>query len=275
MKMKVIIFGSNGMLGSYVSKYMKKNNINVIELSRMDYDLLNLNKITLEKLLINNNIDNKTIVINCAGIIPQSSKDNKLFEKNYYKINSLFPIMLSSICEKYNSKMIHVTTDCVFDGEKGNYDENDKHTADDSYGISKSLGELCDCTIIRTSIIGEEIINKRSLLEWVKLNENGKINGYSNHLWNGITCLQLSKILFKIISENLYWNGVKHIFSPDIVSKYELVKMINEIYSLNIEINDYKTEKNIDKTLKSIYSEFVDIPNIYEQIIEQKNFKLN
>ena len=136
--------------------------------------------------------------------------------------------------------MIHVTTDCVFSGKDGNYDENSLHDETNDYGTSKSLGELCKATIIRTSIIGEETINKRSLLEWVRSNRGGEINGFTNHMWNGVTCLQLSKIIEKMIREKFYWEGVRHTFSPRSVSKYELVSLINEIYDLNIKVNKFE-----------------------------------
>ena len=91
--------------------------------------------------------------------------------------------------------MIHVTTDCVFSGKDGNYNENSIHDETNDYGISKSLGELCDATIIRTSIIGEEINNKRSLLEWVRSNSGKEINGYENHFGMELLDLQLAYIL--------------------------------------------------------------------------------
>ena len=174
--MKIFIFGSNGMLGNYVKSYLSKN-YNIISLTRKDYDLNNLSIDTLDSLLKNKNISENDIIINCAGIIPQSSKQRNIDTRLYFKINSLFPIILSQICNKYKSKMIHITTDCVFSGKDGNYNETSIHDEINDYGMSKSLGELCDATIIRTSIIGEEINNKRSLLEWVKSNKNGEING--------------------------------------------------------------------------------------------------
>lgn len=271
--MKIIIFGSNGMLGNYVNSFLKNKNYNIVALTRNDYDLLNVSVTSLDIFLKKLNLEVNDIIINCAGIIPQSSNYRNLNKQMYYKINSVFPIILSSLCEKYELKMIHITTDCVFSGKIGNYDENSEHDETNDYGTSKSLGELCRATIIRTSIIGEEKNNKRSLLEWVKLNTNKEINGYVNHYWNGVTCLQLSQIIEKMIIEKDFWIGVKHIFSPRIISKYDLIKMINDIYNLNIKINKYSTEK-IDKSLKSIYENKYEIPDLNEQIIELKKFKI-
>jgi dTDP-4-dehydrorhamnose reductase len=266
--MKVFIFGSNGMLGNYI-KIQLSTLFRVIPLTRDDYDLSTLETNSLEQLLLKKQLVNDDIIINCAGVIPQASKQRTLDSKLYFTINSLFPVILSHICDKYKCKMIHITTDCVFSGKDGNYNELSIHDETNDYGMSKSLGELCKATIIRTSIIGEELTNKRSLLEWVKSNKYKEINGYINHYWNGVTCLQLSKIISQLIQKKLYWEGTRHIFTPKSVTKYELVTMINEIYNLNITIIPFETEK-IDKTLITIYetNNIFNIPDLKTQINE-------
>jgi len=271
--MKVFIFGSNGMLGNYVKSYLSKYHT-CIPLTRKDYDLGSLTINSLEKFLLSKNINKGDIIVNCAGVIPQSSKQRDLNTKLYFIINSTFPIILSTICSKYRAKMIHITTDCVYSGKDGNYNENSPHDETNDYGISKSLGELCDATIIRTSIIGEEINNKRSLLEWTKSNKGKEINGFVNHKWNGITCLELSKIINNIIDTQKYWTGTRHIFSPLSVSKYELISIINDKYELDIKINKIKTI-TIDKTITTIYDKIFDIPDLVEQINEMKEFNLD
>jgi len=269
--MKLFVFGSNGMLGNYIIKNLSKD-YQVIKLTRKDYDLSKLSIDSLSELLKYKNIQKDDIVINCAGVIPQASKQRGLNTRLYFTINSLFPVVLSQICDKFEAKMIHVTTDCVFSGKDGNYDENSLHDETNDYGTSKSLGELCKATIIRTSIIGEETINKRSLLEWVRSNRGGEINGFTNHMWNGVTCLQLSKIIEKMIREKFYWEGVRHTFSPRSVSKYELVSLINEIYDLNIKVNKFEMANLIDKTLTTIYktNDIFNIPELKIQIQELK-----
>ena len=159
-----------------------------------------------------------------------------------------------------------------FSGKKGNYNEHDLHDEINNYGVSKSLGELCDATIIRTSIIGEELLNKRSLLEWVKSNKGGKVNGYNNHYWNGVTCLQLATIIKQMIESNIFWKGIRHVYSPRSVSKYELLKMINEVYQLNIEICKYNANDNIDKTITGKYKKIFNIPDLLIQIQLLKEF---
>jgi dTDP-4-dehydrorhamnose reductase len=265
--MKVFLFGANGMLGNYVQNYLTQNNIQVIPLTRKDFDLEELSVLSLKKFLEEKALGADDVIINCAGVIPQASKDHELSKRNYYKINSILPIILSML----TTNMIHITTDCVFSGKTGGYHEYSNHDEINDYGTSKSLGELCDGTIIRTSIIGEELINKRSLLEWVISNENRTINGYSNHFWNGVTCLQLAKIIHKIISENTYWKGVRHIYSPTTVSKYELCKMISDIYELNIKVKEFDTEK-VDKSLTTIYQVDIQVPELLDQIKEMREF---
>ena len=249
----------------------------MICITRETFDVNKLSFSNIDKLFESLKIHENDVIINCIGIIPQSNNVNNVTNKNYYKINTLFPIFLNIICNKYHTKLIHITTDCVFSGKKGNYIENDVHDEINDYGVSKSLGELYDkCTIIRTSIIGEEKKNKYSLLEWIKNNKDGSINGYTNHYWNGVTCLQLAKILHEIIDTNNFWQGVRHIYSPTTLSKYELSMIINTAYSLNITINKYETEKYINKSLNTIYYEnaVFNIPELQEQIIELKDFTI-
>lgn len=272
---KIILFGSTGMLGNYIKSYLLKNNKEILSIDRNILDISNVTYEKLNNLIIKYNIKENDIIINCIGIIPQSENKNKTDNRNYFLINSLFPNMLGTISYIYKLKLIHITTDCVFTGEKGNYTELDLHDEINYYGVSKSLGELVyNATIIRTSIIGEENKNKYSLLEWVKKNKNKEINGYDNHYWNGVTCLQLAKIIKMIIEKELYWKGVRHIFSPKNLSKYELIKIINEIYNLNIKINKFKTKENINKTLDTIYdtNSLFNIHDLQLQINELKNY---
>lgn len=270
---KIFIIGANGMLGNYVRSYLYKKNHDIVSLTRKDYDLAFLSVDSLSNMLLENDLCEGDVVINCAGVIPQSSKQRDVNTRLYFMVNSMFPVILSMICSQYNVKMIHVTTDCVYSGKDGRYYENSIPDETNDYGLSKSLGDLSNCTIIRTSIIGEEVSNQRSLLEWVRSNKGKEINGFTHHLWNGVTCLQLSKIIEEIVEKDMYWRGVRHIFSPKSVSKYELLCMINAVYDLDITINRFETEK-VDKILCSIYDQLFDIPDLLEQINQMKLFRL-
>ena len=269
--MKIILFGSSGMLGRYVHTFLSKTHT-VICVNRYDFDIgediwSNLNTI------ITNVLDKNDVIVNCAGIIPQKYKNDDY--TSYLRVNTLFPHKINEISQRNYYKFIHITTDCVFDGLKGNYTDSDKHTATSIYGVSKSLGEPAEATIIRTSIIGEELNGKKSLIEWLINNKNKQINGFTNHYWNGVTCLSLARIIKQIITEDLFWIGVKHIVSPDIVTKYDLCKFVNDIYELNIDI--IPTSDTINKNMTLHHSDAVrfEIDSVYTQLINQKKYNIN
>jgi len=265
--MKIILFGATGMLGKYIFNKLKKFYV-VKNILRNEFDILKDAWLKLENIL-KENAHEGDIIINCSGIIPQKNTTNNL--KEYIKVNSLFPNKLNDIVCKLKCYFIHITTDCVFSGLKGNYICNDCHDSDSIYGISKSLGECEDATIIRTSIIGEELYSKKSLLEWLISNKNNTIEGYTNHYWNGVTCLTLANIIHEMIEKKYFWKGVRHIFSPEIVSKYHLCQYINEIYDLNIKINPIeKNYKNLSLNGEVLF----EIDSIYNQIVEQKNYNI-
>ena len=275
---KIFLFGSTGMLGNYIHNYFSKvSNLN-IKIVEIKFRISKKSIDTLEEVLINNSIDDKTCVINCIGLIPQR-KEPGTGDDLYFLVNSIFPNVLWSICKKYQSKMIQPATDCVFSGKQidGNYIENDFHDEINAYGMSKSLGEPEGCTIIRTSIIGCEVNNKKSFLEWIltSINSGKSIQGWDNHYWNGITCLEYCKIIEKIIKGNFFWKGMRHIYSPTKKSKYELAYMVIEIFYGKDKLNKltkYISNEKIDKTLSSIHTELFEIPELFEQIIELKKF---
>ena len=139
--------------------------------------------------------------------------------------------------------------------------------------MSKAMGEPTNCTVLRTSIIGEEIGQGRSLVEWVKSSANSTVFGFTNHYWNGITCLQFAKICKQIIDNNDFWRGTKHMFS-NTLNKKELVETISKIYDLNITVTAKDTPTMCDRTLGTISSWNYDyhIPTLEEQIVEMKMF---
>ena len=234
--MTTYVFGANGMLGRYVQNEMEEQHV-VVPLNRDDFDLAKLELLLcfLDKL----GVKRGDIVVNCAAILKCRIKEVGIEEA--ITVNSLFPHALSGYCEKHGIKLIHISTDCVFGGRRGGYAESDEHDAFDEYGKTKSLGEPGPATVIRTSIVGEEIGQKRSLLEWVR-SQNGVIKGFVDCRWNGVTCYQLAKIIQKIIDKDLFWRGARHIFSPDTVNKYQLVSLINEIYDVGLVVSQYQAE---------------------------------
>lgn len=260
---KILLFGASGMLGSYIVKHVTM--FLVVPISfRVKYESL----CTLENILLEHGLGPDTCVINCIGLIPQRASGKNT---DYILVNSIFPHVLALICNKYNSNMIQPSTDCVFNGLRsgGMYTELDKPDESSMYGLSKAAGEPVTCTVIRCSIIGFEENNKNSFLEWV-VNSSNPINGWSNHYWNGITCLQYCKVITQIISEKLFWKGVRHISSPSLKSKYELACLINE-YLTDNKNNIMKIEAALDsnKTLSSVYNDITfNIPELEVQIKE-------
>ena len=268
---KILILGSNGMLGTYLTKYLSKNHT-VIPSTRKDFDLSKMTIRKFKKYMDSIDIKCGDYILNASGIIKQRKYD----EIEMIKINSMVPHFLSIIKEKYDINIIHFSTDCVYDGDRDAnilLNEDYNHTCDDIYGKSKSLGEPNNLTIIRTSIIGEEKNNKKSLLEWVRSQKGKEIDGYANHHWNGLTCLELSKQVEKIIIDNRPWDGILHFFVPKKVTMFELVEMINDVYKLEIEINIKHTDKNCFRDLSSKYKNPVRL-TLREQIIEQKEFNI-
>lgn len=279
-KKNIVLFG-NGMLGRYVKEYLSKfNHYTLLHITRKEYDILKNTKDDLVKIFESIKTDNY-VIINTIGLIPHKGIVDSI---DYYMINSLFPKVLDEINQLYGGKLIHITTDCVFDGKSnGNYTEDSIKTETNDYGNSKAKGEdLYNATIIRTSIIGEQLYTTNfnySLLEWVRSNKKKTIQGYTTHLWNGMTCLQLSEIIHCIIDDNLYWNGVRHLFSEHI-NKFELISIINKIYNLNIDVIPISHLPNINKTLTTKYNDiqtriiFNLIQDIETQIKKQKEFVL-
>jgi len=266
--MKIILFGSNGMLGSYVGSYLGQAH-EVVKFTRKDLDISLSSKKEIMKFL-NKHVQEEDLIINAAGVIKQ--RDVGLFEM--IKVNSLFPNILADFKNRKRCNVIHITTDCVFSGKKGQYTEDDLHDCLDDYGKTKSLGENPNLTTIRTSIIGEELNNKVSLLEWAKSKKSTSVHGYVNHLWNGVTCLELAKMIKTIILQNDYWQGVKHFFSKDTVSKNKLLHQISDVYDLQLQINEHNTKICVYRNLFSNFAETKTDKTIKEQLQEMKDYNL-
>lgn len=263
--MKIVLFGSSGMLGTYCSKFFKQNGYNVFEVDRKRLDLTSSHSNILN--FLKANVDENDIIINASGVIKQ--RVDRI--DNMYKVNTIFPHILSNFKMKTDCNVIHITTDCVFSGKNGSYDKLSPHDCEDDYGKSKSLGEAPNLTILRTSIIGEEINNKLSLIEWCKSKKNQSVFGYVDHYWNGVTCLELCKIIESLIKKEKFWKGVEIIHSPEILSKYNLITMISNFFELNMSIiptiggKCYRNLQNAD---------CIQTLSIEEQLRELKNFNI-
>lgn len=261
---KILVLGSTGMLGHGVSKTIKDSNFEVIFTSRKKEDNYYFDVIS-SKL---EDLPKVDYIINCIGIIKPNMKRGLI---NAIKINSLFPHELAEYCKKNSVRLIHISTDCVYSGKVGKYIETDEHDALDDYGKSKSIGECSDnAMVIRTSIIGEEKENFISLISWAKSMKNKEVKGFTNHLWNGITTDYFGKICKKIILEDLYREGLFHVYSNTDVTKAEMLRMFNNKWNLGLKIEEVESPESVDRTLrtKNDINNRLDLPSIGEMINE-------
>ena len=262
---KVLVLGSTGMLGYGVSKTLNdKNEFEVIYTSRKKDDG-NYFDVISSKL---EDLPKVDYIINCIGIIKPNMKRSLI---DAIKINSLFPHKLAEFCKNNETKLIHISTDCVYSGKSGKYVETKEHDALDDYGKSKSLGECSDnAMVIRTSIIGEEKENFISLISWAKSMRDKDVKGFTNHIWNGITTDYFGKICKKIISEDLYKEGLFHVYSNTDVTKAEMLHIFNNKWSLNLKIEEVEASEKIDRSLrtKNDINDVLNLPSIEKMINE-------
>lgn len=268
--MKIAILGSTGMLGNAVGNhFLRSYGEDDVFLSYRDgriaygkrrfaFDPLTQPLETIPKC---------DALINCIGV---TKPFMKLSAANAIKINSLLPWQLAEYCQANGMKMFHITTDCVFSGKDGNYTENSLHDALDDYGKSKSLGEPDGCMVIRTSIIGEEIHHNAHLISWVKSQAGKEANGFTNHLWNGVTTNQYAKIVDAILRNDWHQNGLFHVFSSTSVNKYELVKIISDRFQLGVRVKPFEANPPCDRTLATVKDLCgkLDVPGVQRQIQE-------
>lgn len=212
------------------------------------------------------NLDGVDYVVNALGLINRRMTSEA---ESFLLVNSVFPRVLADACAARGVRLIHISTDCVFDGRGGPYDEASTTTATDLYGRSKALGEPANALVIRTSIIGPEQQYLYSLLAWF-LAQRGACRGYTNHHWNGMTTLQLSRVIDQIVQLNLYQLGLRHVFSND-VSKYELLGLMREAYQRDIAVEPYEDAVDKDNRLRTAHPEFMArlvIPDLRAQLAE-------
>lgn len=190
------------------------------------------------------------VVINCIGLIKQLPiADDPL---SAITINSLLPHRIALACNADSMRMIHISTDCVFDGMKGNYKENDPSDAKDLYGRSKFLGEVAypHCITLRTSIIGHELKGKLGLIEWF-LAQQERVRGFKKAIYSGFPTVELARIICDYVIPNPQLKGVYHVSSAP-VSKYELLMLVAAQYGKAIEIepyDDFVQDRSLDSTL--------------------------
>jgi dTDP-4-dehydrorhamnose reductase len=249
------------MLGSTIFKYLQKDpQLFVYGVSRSKLKIFENfhNKNIILKDFSKNNIElvikriKPEFIINCVGVI--NHKINKNNFKDAVYANSMFPHILAEFCVKNNITLIHFSTDCVFNGKKGNYMESDLSDCYDFYGKTKFIGEPNNnkTIVIRTSIIGHELNSRFGLLEWF-LNEKKKVKGFKNFFFSGLPAVEIAEILHKyILEKKRIKKGIYHLGSKKI-SKFNLLKIIKKIYNKKNIIISPCYKPIVNKTLNSDY----------------------
>lgn len=237
----VILLGHTGMLGHVVQRYLMEKGHSVIVLDNRINNLDDLNNLSKD---IKKFVESKNYlvpIINCVGIVKNKA------DKNPYLTTLINTYVPKTIHKIKNAKLIQISTDCVFNGKNGPYSTHNKPNAEDLYGITKAMGERG--IVLRTSIIGpennKENKNSGGLYAFAK-NATDKVPGYINHIWSGVTTLELAKIINAIVSDKLVIKeGIHHVRCHMAITKYNLLKFINP----KINIYPEQTEISIDREL--------------------------
>ena len=259
--MRILIFGAGGMLGHKLCQELKvKHEVSATirgsnnSLSRYNiFDGITFveNTDVNDLASVRNAIETAApdVVINAVGVIKQLPSSADVI--NTLSVNSIFPNRLAQLSAEFGFRLICISTDCVFNGEKGNYYESDKPDAYDLYGQSKRFGEIADgnCVTLRTSIIGRELGTSHSLVDWFLSNRGTSVKGYVNAIYSGFPTVVFADIIDNLITEHPGLSGLFHV-SSDPINKFELLKLINEAYESDIEIERFDDFK-IDRSLNS------------------------
>jgi dTDP-4-dehydrorhamnose reductase len=246
--MRILILGSNGMLGHKLFQQFQKKH-DVYGTARKHSLLLELGictkgkivfdvdpTISLPSLVYTLDDIKPDAVVNCIGIIKQqeNAKDPILS----IKTNALLPHEVNKLCKERGIKFIHISTDCVFSGKKGDYTEADNTDPEDLYGKTKALGEVWTYGLtLRTSIIGRELRTKYGLVEWFLSQSNKTVRGFTKAIYTGFTTIELANVILKILEGNYQLEGLYHISSPKI-DKFSLLKIINRTFKPNATIEE-------------------------------------
>jgi dTDP-4-dehydrorhamnose reductase len=276
-KLKILLLGSAGMAGHIIKEELSKS-ITHIEL----HDIARTAQYTIPSIILDvtkfnelgHLIDNSNFnyIINSVGILNNTAEANP---DRAILINSYLPHFLEKITKNTNTKIIHISTDCVFSGKKGSYIETDFRDGIGFYAQTKAMGELInnkDLTI-RTSIIGPDLnMDGIGLFNWF-INQNGTVDGYTKAFWSGVTTIQLAKFIREIIISKIPITGIIHLTNNDKISKYNLLLLLKKIFKLNNIIVQEENTYEVDKSLINTRNDFfIPIPNYEEMIFEMKEW---
>lgn len=268
---KILIIGATGMAGHIIYFHLKSQNkyalYNTVFRSKLTDDSITCDVRNKDELINVIKTIKPDFIVNCVGAL---IKESQTHPDNAILLNAWLPHFLSKLAHENGSRLIHISTDCVFSGKKGGYKVDDFRDADDLYGRSKAIGEIIndrDITI-RTSIIGPELKEKgEGLFHWFFSSEN-TVNGYTNVFWSGITTLELANIIeffIDFFKPGLYQltNGIK-------ISKYSLLLLINDVFSLDRKVIPHETKYSDKSIVPNLTSLPISIPDYLVQLNDLK-----
>ena len=268
--MKIVIIGSKGMAGHMLYHYLKSNtDFEIIDIARGSDSHLPSHQMdvsdfkALEKVLES---ENPSVVINCIGVLNQ---DAETHPEKAILLNSYFPHFLARVGNKLDYKLVHISTDCVFNGKKGGYAEQSEKDGFGFYANTKALGEVNygQHLTLRTSIIGPELkSNGIGLFHWF-MSQKGRIRGYTKAFWSGVTTLELAKGIVEAIKQDIV--GLHHFTNGVKINKYDLTKLFKEVFHKeDIQIEAYSGYQ-VDKSLVKTNFDFTYEVRSYQKMIEE------
>lgn len=276
----VLILGAEGMLGNAIFSYLKSRGVYVVGTSRKKelttYEFFEAEK--FQEKTLNEWIKkfNPYYILNCIGYI--RPLDRSLYELNkLLAINALFPQKLVVACRMHRLRLIQFSTDCVFSGKAGPYDDTALPDETGAYGLSKFLGEIRDLPSItlRTSIIGKELETQRNLLDWFLSCSDAEIQGYTEVWWNGVTTITIAKIVERILNNRMDFSQPIIQLASETINKYQLLNIFRDVYGKKTNIIPFAGITSNKTLIPSVIQKkyFQDlIPPLRNQIIELKEF---
>ena len=271
--MKILVLGATGMAGHIISIYFNESGHDVTAFSRSKVNYCkNVNGDITDFQNLKNLINEGQYdaIINAIGILNQDAEDHK---SNAVLLNSYLPHFLSDTTQEMKTRVIHMSTDCVFSGKIGGYSETSFRDGETFYDRSKALGELenhKDLTF-RNSIIGPDMSERGiGLFNWF-MKQEGQINGFTKAIWTGVTTLTLAKAMEQALKENL--TGLYNLVNNETISKYELLKLFNK-YMRDGQIEILPSDNlSLDKSLINNRTDFsFEVPSYEAMIAEMKEW---
>ena len=263
--MKILILGADGMLGHVVTTYMTEKGHEVVKTSRNPDDQYYFdaykNVYGIESIIAE---VKPNAIINCIGILNEAAENNHALA---ILLNSFLPNYLDSLSEKYNFTLVHVTTDCVFDGENGNYAEDSIPNATSFYGISKAMGEVRNSRTLtlRLSIVGPDINpNGIGLFNWFS-KQSGEVKGYSEVYWTGVTTIELARVMEEALQNRI--TGFHHVVNNEKIKKSDLLRLFEKYFHFGITIIDDASKKSDKSLVRTAKSHDFSIPS-YDTMIK-------